>query len=60
MTAPVFAKCKECNLASDRVWKSYKHPQFGAVWEQYEVCRHCWQSVMYKMEAAARKEEAKI
>lgn len=56
MSATTIQVCADCKLASDRAWKTYKHPQYGLIWQEVGVCRHCWQSAMYRMEKAAKEE----
>jgi hypothetical protein len=35
-------RCVNCELPTDRAWKTYIDKQYGQVWSERGICRHCW------------------
>ena len=51
-------KCTECGFGTDRMWKTYKHKDYGLIWLEAGVCRLCWNAFISKSDKAAKEEVA--
>ena len=52
--------CTDCKLPTDRAWKTYTDKQYGLVWSETGVCRHCWNSFLAKSLKNANTELAAL
>ena len=49
--------CEGCKLPSDRAWKTYKDKNYGLVWQEVGICRHCWGSWLEKVKKQEKQEQ---
>lgn len=60
MNTITIQRCEECNLPTDRAWKTYTDKQYGQVWSEVGICRHCWNAFVAKDLKNAKSELAAL